>query len=400
MDPIEFILRRLARFQARHTLWVIILIVVVTAVLGAGLQNIRVESDITKEWPQHLPVFQTNERVEAKLGNQESVFVLFALSDQSNIDTVARDIRDPRIIESMHELQERLLREPIITGVQSVASVFPQTPQSASEVHAVIETVPGLDEFFDRSRSATIMIIQADIGGGESQINAVTGLIEDHIAATSLTPGVEVTVTGNPPMRVLILDLLKRDAIITLLIAGIAIFVLLWIMQKSLTKALLVFIPLLLGLTWTMGTLGWLNIPLSVATVGLGAMILGLAVEYGLFVVERYQEEREKGAQQGDALEEAVYGVGSAITGSGLTTIVGFGALSLSMMPMLQHLGQTLALGIAFSMAGALVANPAIILLEDSFERWYVDRALARLVDRQRTSSRRSIKKKRRRRRS
>jgi predicted RND superfamily exporter protein len=33
-----------------------------------------------------------------------------------------------------------------------------------------------------------------------------------------------------------------------------------------------------------MGLLGLLNIKLSVATVGIGAMILGLGIEYGVFI--------------------------------------------------------------------------------------------------------------------
>jgi len=56
--------------------------------------------------------------------------------------------------------------------------------------------------------------------------------------------------------------------------------------------------------------------------------------------------------------------------GSGLTTIVGFLSLTLSIMPMLRDLGITLALGISFSLFIAIFANPAIIILEENFEKW------------------------------
>ena len=109
--------------------------------------------------------------------------------------------------------------------------------------------------------------------------------------------------------------------------------------------------------------MGWLNLKLSVATVGIGAMILGLGVEYGVFLNTRYKEERDKGKTQLEALKIAVPAIGSAILGSGLTTIVGFLALTLSVMPMLQDLGKSLAIGIGFSLFISIFIAPAIIII-------------------------------------
>jgi len=191
---------------------------------------------------------------------------------------------------------------------------------------------------------------------------------------------VKFTVTGAPVLRVAIFDLLKRDAVVTLAVAAIIILILLFVMQRSYTQGLLIFVPLSLGLIWTMGTLGWLKIPLAVSTVGLSSMILGLGVEYGVFVVSRYKEERGKKFSQLDSLKTTVHGIGTAIIGSGLTTIVGFGVLSFATVPMIQHLGQTLALGIAFCLLAALFVNPVFILLEEEYEVKSTRRKLEKLA--------------------
>jgi hypothetical protein len=177
-----------------------------------------------------------------------------------------------------------------------------------------------------------------------------------------------------------IFDLLKNDAVFTLLVAAGIILLLLFVMEGSYTQGILVFAPLSLGLIWTMGTLGWLGIPLSVATVGLSSMILGLGVEYGVFVLSRYNEERAKNNSQLDSMKTTVFGIGSAVIGSGLTTIVGFGVLSFSSVPMIQHLGQTLALGIAFCLLAALFVNPVFILLEEDYEYWNTQKKLEKLA--------------------
>jgi len=106
--------------------------------------------------------------------------------------------------------------------------------------------------------------------------------------------------------------------------------------------------------------------------VSIGAMILGLGVEYGTFLVTRYKEER-KSKNQLNSLQIAVSGVGSSIIGSGLTTIVGFLALTLSIMPMMRDLGLTLALGIGFCLIIAVFANPSMIILEENFEKWLIN---------------------------
>lgn len=368
---IEKGLRALAKAQYKYTWIFFFVILLFTSFMFIGISNIKIESDMSKEYPQDLPIFTLDNKVTDEMGNQESIFVLFKLEDSQDIDTIVRDIRDPDVVNTIQELQNRLQKEPIVTEVTSIATIIQEKVNSKDQVNMFFKQVPQLKQFTDKRYTATIMVVQADIGSSEEQIKSITKLIDDNIAATSMPPGLSATVTGNPPMRVLILQLLQKDAINTLTISCLLIFFLLLLITRNKNKTILVFIPLVLGVGWTIGMLGWIDMALSVATVGLGAMILGLGVEYGIFVVERFHEERGKGSSTQKSIEEAVVGVGTGITGSGLTTIVGFGALSLSTMPMLQHLGQTLALGIAFSMLAALVANPIFIIIEEKIEYYY-----------------------------
>jgi predicted RND superfamily exporter protein len=226
------------------------------------------------------------------------------------------------------------------------------------------------------------MYIRADVGSSEAKIKSLAKLVEDNLDTVPGIPGVKVSLTGNPPMRAIIGTLLSHDAFYTLSLAAIIILLLLFVMERSITKGLLVFAPLLIGLIWTLGALGWLGIPLSIATAGLGAMILGLGVEYGVFMLTRYKEERDKGTNQEKSLLAAVPSVGGAIFGSGMTTVVGFLALTLSTLPMMQKLGLSLALGIGCTLISAVFVAPVIILLEEDFEYWYTHRKHKQIVER------------------
>lgn len=380
MDLLQRSLIKLAEIQKKHARSLAVLVIIFTIILGIGLKDLTINSDFRKEMPKQLPIFALNDRIADKFGGEDMVVIAVQIDDSVDLKNAVRDIRDPRVIQSLIFLDEELRNEATIISVASPASLFRGKETVTTQDVTRTLNSPQANAFFSRNFKMALMYITADIGSGEEQIQNFDKLIQNRIDHTPKPPGVKFGITGGPTLRMTIFDLLKSDAVFTLLVAAFIILLLLFVMEGSYTQGILVFAPLSLGLIWTMGTLGWLGIPLSVATVGLSSMILGLGVEYGVFVLSRYNEERAKKKSQLDSMKTTVFGIGSAIIGSGLTTIVGFGVLSFSTVPMIQHLGQTLALGIAFCLLAALFVNPVFILLEEDYEYWNTHRKLEKLV--------------------
>ena len=369
-DLLELPLKKLAYVQKKYAVFIFILALLITGFLAIGLTKISVQSDLDKAMPQDLPIFEIENEIGNKFGGQDMVLIVIQL-DYSDTKDAPIDIRDPRIIRFLVELEENLQEENLIDEVQSLGTIFKQTgvPESLEEVKTILSMVPDSEMFFNKDYSITLLYLSSDLGKSEEKVKELNKLILENIELSQKPVGIKTSVTGIPPMRSVIFDLLIHDAVFTLLIAAIIIFILLIVMEKSFTKAILIFFPLILGITWTLGTLGWLSIDLTIATAGIGAMILGLGVEYGTFLVTRYKEERQS-KEQLESLQIAVSSVGKSIIGSGLTTIAGFLALTFSIMPMLGDLGITLALGIGFSLIIAVLVNPSIIILEENFEKW------------------------------
>lgn len=380
-DLLETNLKKLAQLQKKHTRLLAILVILTTILLGIGLKDLTINSDFRKEMPTDLPIFALDDRISAKFGGEDTVVIAVQIDDSVDSKNTVRDIRDPRVIESLIFLDEELRGEGSVTGVSSAASLFRgNKTYSKEEISSILLNNPAAGSFFSRDYRMTLMYVTADIGSGEENILNFNKFIQKKIDYTPKPPGVKFGITGQPIMRMTIFELLKSDAVITLIVAAVIILLLLFIMQRSYTQGFLVFAPLSIGLIWTMGTLGWLGIPLSIATVGLSSMILGLGVEYGVFVLSRYKEEREKKLSQLDSMSMTVHSIGTAVIGSGLTTIVGFGVLSFASVPLMQHLGQTLALGIAYCLLAALFVNPVFILLEEDYEYWNTNRKLEKLA--------------------
>lgn len=368
MSKLKLILTKLAEFEYRNALQIFLISIILTLFLAIGVLNVSMQTDISKELPQDLPVIKLQREISERFGSGDMILVLIQLDKQSTVENAVVDIRDPRVISSLLELQALIEKEYNIKAVFSIASIFKQqVPRDIEGVKMVLNQVPNSQAFFNRDYSATMLSISGDFTGGEERIKRLVSALQADVDSVSKPPGVKMTITGMAPIRVTMMDLLREDAVYTTSVAGIIILLLLTMLTRSLTKPILIFIPLLFSVIWTLGTMGWLEIPLSIATVAVGAMIIGLGVEYGAFLVSRYEEERKKGKSQKESLVITIPSIGSAISGSAATTMIGFLALQLVSMPMIQQLGLTLTLGIFYCWLSALIINPVFIVLEERF---------------------------------
>ena len=365
---VERALEHLAALQYRHYRRIILAIVLITVFLGYGMTLLEFQGDLSKEWPEDLPVFKMQERIGNTFTGEEFLVIAVELEEESGAEGIPRDVKDPRVIKSVVELHTRLADEPSIEGVRSIAPVFQRgVPEDIEGVKQILAATLGAELFFNRDSSVMLVYAYTAIGTDEEKVTKMTRIIQQDIEAITKPAGVNYRITGNAPLIVEVVRLLKGDMVVTTLTAAIIIFGLLLALERSLSRGFIVFLPLILTIVWTFGTLGYLDIKISVTTGVIGAILLGLGVEYGIFMVSRYYEERQHYTPE-EALKIAVSNIGASTFGSGTTTAAAFLALTLSFLPMIQHLGQTLALGIAFCWLAATVANPCFILFEERLQ--------------------------------
>ena len=93
------------------------------------------------------------------------------------------------------------------------------------------------------------------------------------------------------------------------------------------------------------------------------ATMLGLAcgIDYALFVVSRYREERAKGHAPREAVGLAVGTAGSAVVFAGLTVVIALAGLSVVGIPMLTKMGLAAAGAVLVSVLICLTLVPAIL---------------------------------------
>ncbi|HET8980065.1 MAG TPA: MMPL family transporter [Solirubrobacteraceae bacterium] len=183
--------------------------------------------------------------------------------------------------------------------------------------------------------------------------------------------GGRYTVTGVP---VVLNDLASQisGSIAGLLLAALLVMaaVLLAVFRSRLRLLPLAIALAAAGITF--GLLALLGAGLTMASIAVLPILIGLAVDYGIQFQARAQEARRAAEQEGSAPLSAAQAVGHAaahaapaIATAALATGTGFLVLLLAPVPMVRGFGLLLVVGIAVALACALTAGSAALVLAE-----------------------------------
>jgi len=147
---------------------------------------------------------------------------------------------------------------------------------------------------------------------------------------------------------------------------GLAIFLnflVLLIVWRKWTYSLLAVIPLILSLAVTIGLMALFGIKLNVVNICLGAIVVGLGIDYPIHIIERFVEELKKNhGQRLVAAQNVLATMGPNIFGASLTTIVGFGTAMVLAMPITESFGLLTALTIFFVYVASIFLLPVLLV--------------------------------------
>jgi len=130
---------------------------------------------------------------------------------------------------------------------------------------------------------------------------------------------------------------------------------------RSLRWGVFCTLPAALAVAATFAGMGWLGMPLGVATSMFAGMVLGIGVDFAIHLTQRYRLAVEHGAQQEAAILESLSVTGPAIMVNALALALGFGILVLSQVPANARLGAVTVLSLLTCLAATLLVLPALL---------------------------------------
>lgn len=206
-------------------------------------------------------------------------------------------------VAGMGELLDSLIiRSP---GVVRVLTMVPDTPSVVTALAADLKTLPGIR-----------LVSQSRFGDSVGR-----AIIHDFTRYLTLTSAL--------------------------------VFGLLVIVFRSPSRIMLALVPVVTGLVCMLGIMGMFSIEFNIFNIAATILIIGLCVDYGIFMVCRLTEGSDHTTNR-------------AVLVSGLTTLAGLGALALARHPSMYSIGITVLLGIGTGIPAALLVIPALVNKEQS----------------------------------
>ena len=243
---------------------------------------------------------------------------------------------------------------------------------------------PRLAYLFPNGHSAQIILrLRSDLSEAERHraIEAIKAVVRDPVARQQCMfrgkpercfqlHGGRYVISGVPVVIDGVTRALKDALLVLLGVAVLVMALVLMLVFRSRWRLL----PLAIALAaaaFTFGLFGLLGGSLTMASIAVLPILIGLAVDYAIQLQARYDEAIAIGATPGtDAARLAASGGGPTIAIACLATGAGFLALQLSPTPMVRGFGLLLIVGIAIAFALAFLAGFAALSLRREAGAW------------------------------
>ena len=257
--------------------------------------------------------------------------------------------------------------EQVLIQSTTLKAGDPQFNAAVADVKQRLESTKGVDEVESGqvSKDGHSALVTFTLPGKSdvTEKSVVNSLAAVHAAAKA-HPELRIDETGDASISKATLDKSNEEM-------GSSMF-----MSLGLTLIILMFtfgalvaagIPVLLGLTAVLATLGLLGPVSQLAPVDASVMhvvlLIGMAVgvDYSLFYVKRAREEREAGRETDAAIEAAAATSGRAVVISGFTVMVAMAGMYLGGISNFASFATGTIMVVAVAVVGSLTVLPAVL---------------------------------------
>ncbi len=173
----------------------------------------------------------------------------------------------------------------------------------------------------------------SDLARAQKLSARVSKVVHDTLAAelggADGAPKIAVGLTGRYQKRIELQQRLQSDLSLATLVAVTLLVLFLLFFLRSVWAMLIVIVPLISGTIWA---LAWAEIAfgsLNILTGFLGAVLLGMGVDYGIHLYVRFHELRGRMSLE-EALTQTFQSSGRANLYAGMTTAIALGSLMIS----------------------------------------------------------------------
>lgn len=196
----------------------------------------------------------------------------------------------------------------------------------------------------------------------EDNEKAVDRLRELVAITQEEVPGVNVGVTGEPVLEFDEMQQSQHDSMVASIASLIGCALIFIYGYKQTGRPIKATICLLVGLAYTMGYTTLVVGHLNILTITFFPILIGLAIDFGVHLITRYEEELRHGRSNKVALEKAMANTGIGIVTGCLTTAGAFFAMGLTDFKGITEMGIISGGGLLICLVPMMTILPILLL--------------------------------------
>lgn len=259
------------------------------------------------------------------------------------------------IVENMENKDVSKLKEEVkkVEGVNDVIWI-----DDAIDLSVPKEILPEDIRDIFYSENSTLMIIKFAGTDASTETEKALSDVRKIAGKQAFLSGVAGVIKDTK-------DLANKETPIYVLIAVILSIIILSITMESYVIPIVFLSSIGIAIIYNMGS----NVifeNISYVTKALSAVLqLGVTMDYSIFLLHRYDEERESRENKVEAMANAIEATIESVVGSALTTVAGFLALCVMDLALGKDIGLVMAKGVVIGVICTITILPALVLTFD-----------------------------------
>ena len=378
---IDRFLSFIIRLNLQHQKLALGLIALISLFGIIGISRIQVETNPMDFFKESTPIAQNFNDIYRDMAGSFPINVVI----NSNQDDY---FEDPKHLDQIVRVQEFLSS---LQGVDKTISFCDYLklvnyatnqyqderyalPEESFEVRMLInsfKTMLGQDmmtRFMNENFSVTNIVLRTHISSSIDFLNTQKK-IETYLAE-NLPPGFSSQVTGIGVVISQSSRLITDGQVKSLAMTLGLVFAIMFLLFMSFKVGIIGILPNCFPIIVSFGLMGWLGIPLSVATSLIAGVAVGLAVDDTIHYLVSYNHEFKKDLNKERALENTVRHMGKPIIFTTLTISLGFSVLLFSSFKPTAIFGFLMVITMVSALVADLILLPSLMLHVELVTIW------------------------------
>jgi 1-acyl-sn-glycerol-3-phosphate acyltransferase len=206
------------------------------------------------------------------------------------------------------------------------------------------------NQIFSSDGYHLFFFIESAFGSSDTGNNAI--LVDNIIQAKKAVDNniCEIDYYGAPIVSVCNANQIKRDIFLTVGLALVLLIFLISLLYRSGRIFILVFMPVVFGISVGLGSFYWIYGSISAITLGIGSILMGITIDYSIHAYVNYRSTQ--------SIKTLLFSISEPLIVSSLTTAIAFLCLYFVDSPALKELGIFTAVSIISAVLFVLIVTP------------------------------------------